>query len=523
MLLETLEKPWKAYPFVTGASLLANSPGSVVCNLAPLKASRRIHRHIRLRSDAESGLATGDGVASAAPRRGQGGANGRADAALSGAGRGDDTGGVGRTVLRGARWPGDIAVENGRITAVGTVEARPGDHLLACDGDLITAGFVNTHHHLYQWMTRGRATACDLFTWLQTLYPVWAKLSVEDTAAAALVGLGELALSGATTVSDHHYVVPHGRDDVFDAIAAAARAVGVRLQLCRGSMDLGESAGGLPPDSIVEPIDAILASTEAVAARLHDGEHVMIAVAPCSPFSVSTDLMRESAALARRLGLRLHTHLAETQDEARHCLARFGKRPLELMEELDWLGDDVWFAHAIHLDADEVARVGRSRTGVAHCPSSNARLASGFCPVRDLVDAGAPVGLGVDGPASNEIGVLLPELRQALYLARLRSGRADALSPAEVLALATSGGAACLGRADLGRLEVGASADLAVWPLADLGDVPDPVDGLVLGPDRRVRHLLVGGKPVVADGKLLGVDLESAHAELAVRARALWS
>ncbi len=426
-------------------------------------------------------------------------------------------------MLRGARWPGDVAVEDGRIAALGTVPAHPGDRVLACDGDLITAGFVNTHHHLYQWMTRGRATACDLFTWLTTLYPVWGRISVEDTAAAALVGLGELALSGATTVSDHHYVVPHGEDAVFDAIADAARAVGVRLELCRGSMDLGESAGGLPPDSIVEPIDEILASTEAVAARLHDGERVMIAVAPCSPFSVSTDLMRESATLARRLGLRLHTHLAETQDEARHCVARFGKRPLELMEELDWLGGDVWFAHAIHLDAGEIRRVGRSRTGVAHCPSSNARLAAGLCPVRDLIDAGAPVGLGVDGPASNELGVLLPELRQALYLARLRAGRADALSAGEALTLATSGGAACLGRADLGRLEVGATADLAVWPLADLDDVPDPIDGLVLGPDRRVRHLLVGGEDVISEGCLVGVDLDSAHAELSRRARTLWS
>lgn len=428
-----------------------------------------------------------------------------------------------RTVLRGARSPGDVAVEGGRIAAVGAVDARPGDRVVRCDGDLITAGFVNTHHHLYQWMTRGRATACDLFAWLTTLYPVWGRMSVDDTAAAALVGLGELALSGATTVSDHHYVVPRGDDGVFDAIAAAARTVGVRLALCRGSMDVGESAGGLPPDSVVEPIDAILASTEAVAARLHDGERVMIAVAPCSPFSVSTDLMRESAAMARRLGLRLHTHLAETDDEASHCLARFGRRPLELMEELGWLGDDVWFAHAIHLDPAEVAAVGRAGTGVAHCPSSNARLAAGMCPVRGLLDAGVPVGLGVDGPASNELGVLLPELRQALYTARLREGRADALSPAEALALATSGGAGCLGRADLGRCEVGAAADLAVWPIDDLADVPDPIDGLVLGPDRRVRHLLVGGESVVADGALVGVDLGRAHAELARRARDLWS
>ena len=430
---------------------------------------------------------------------------------------------VQRMVLRGARVPGDIAVEGGRIAAIGAVDARPGDRVLPCDGALVTTGLINCHHHLYQWLTRGRATACDLFTWLQTLYPVWGRISVEDTAAAALVGLGELALSGATTVSDHHYVVPHGDDAVFDVIAGAARTVGVRLQLCRGSMDLGESAGGLPPDAVVESIDAILASTEAVAARLHDGERVMISVAPCSPFSVTTDLMRESATLARRLGLRLHTHLAETQDEAAHCEARFGKRPLALMEELDWLGDDVWFAHAIHLDADEVAAVGRSHTGVAHCPSSNARLAAGLCPVRGLLDAGAPVGLGVDGPASNEMGVLLPELRQALYLARLREGRADALSPAEALALATSGGAACLGRRDLGRLEVGAAADLAVWPLDDLADLPDPVDGLVLGPDRRVRHLLVAGETVVSDGNLVGVDLAAAHATLARHAAKLWS
>jgi cytosine/adenosine deaminase-related metal-dependent hydrolase len=232
--------------------------------------------------------------------------------------------------------------------------------------------------------------------------------------------------------------------------------------------------------------------------------------------------MRESADLARRLGLRLHTHLAETLEEERDCLARFGRRPVELMEEVGWLGDDVWFAHAIHLDAPEVERIALSGTGVAHCPSSNARLGAGICPVRDLLDAGAKVGLGVDGPASNEMGVLLPELRQALYFARQRSGRADALTTAEALGLGTSGGAACLGRADLGRLEIGAAADLAVWPVDDLADLPDPIEGLVLGPDRRVQHLLVGGDAVVIDGNLLGVDIRRAHAELAQRARRLW-
>lgn len=427
-----------------------------------------------------------------------------------------------RLVLRGARFPGDVAVEDGRITEIGTVARRDGDEELHCEGDVITAGLVNTHHHLYQWMTRGRATGCDLFSWLQELYPVWNQLSVEDVAAAATVGLGELARSGATTVADHHYVVPRGDDTVFDAIAAAARTVGVRLHLSRGSMDLGESAGGLPPDDIVEDVEAILSSTEAVAARLHDGSRVSVVVAPCSPFSTSGRLMTESAELARRLGLRLHTHLAETVDEERDCLARFGCRPLEYVERLGWVGPDVWFAHAIHLDSDEVIRVGAAGTGVAHCPSSNGRLGSGICPVRQLVAAGAPVGLGVDGAASNEAGVLQAELRQALYFARLRDGQASALSPAEALELGTSGGARCLGRPDLGRLQPGAAADIAIWPGDDLGDMADAIAGLVLGPDRRVRHLLVGGQPVVTDGELVGLDLRLARAELARRARRLW-
>lgn len=428
-----------------------------------------------------------------------------------------------RTVLRGARSPGDIAIEDGKIAAIGAVEARRGDEVVACSGDLVTAGFANCHHHLYQWMTRGRATACDLFTWLRTLYPIWGELTVDDVAAAALVGLGELALSGATLVSDHHYVVLRGDDSVFDAIAGAANTVGVRLELCRGSMDLGESRGGLPPDTIVEEIDAILASTEAVARRLNDGDRVRVAVAPCSPFSVSVELMRASAELARSLGLRLHTHLAETLEEERDCRARFGRRPVELMEELGWVGDDVWFAHGIHLSAEEIGRLGSASTGVAHCPSSNARLAAGICPVRELIDAGVAVGLGVDGPASNEMGVLLPELRQAVYFARQRSGHPDALSSAEAIELATSGGAACLGRGHLGRLELGAPADLAVWPMADVADLPDPADALVLGPDRRVRHLFVAGERVVDDGRLVRVDLEAAHRELAGRARRLWS
>ena len=428
-----------------------------------------------------------------------------------------------RKVLRGARWPGEVAVEGGVVTEVGVVAPRSGDEVIACEGGIVTAGLVNTHHHLYQWLTRGRATSCDLFTWLQELYPVWARISVQDVGVAATVGLAELALGGATTVADHHYLVPHGDDSVFDAIAAAGRSVGVRLYLSRGSMDLGQSAGGLPPDDVVERTDAILASTESVVSRLHDGDRVNVVVAPCSPFSVTTELMRESAVLARRLGLRLHTHLAETIAEERDCLARFGHRPLDVVDELGWLDGDVWYAHGVHFNASEIARIGAAGAGVAHCPSSNARLASGFCPVRDLLDAGAPVGLGVDGVASNEGGDLLPELKQALFLARLRSGQPDALTPVEALDLATSGGGRCLGRPDIGRLEVGAPADLAVWPADDLADIADAVAGLVLGPSRQVRHLLVGGEAVVTDGVLVGVDLRAAHAELARRARRLWA
>ena len=427
-----------------------------------------------------------------------------------------------RLVIRGARWPGDIAIRDGRIEAVGTVEAADGDEVLRADGDLVTAGFVNTHHHLYQWLTRGWAADQGLFGWLTTLYPVWARFDADDVHAAALVGLAELARSGCTTAADHHYVVPRGDDSVFDRIADAARTVGIRAHVARGSMDLGESAGGLPPDAVVEDTDAILASTEAVHGRLHDGERIFVTVAPCSPFTVSQRLMTESAALARRLGLRLHTHLAETQDEVADTTARFGVRPVELMRRWDWVADDVWVAHGIHFDDAEIALLGRTRVGVAHCPSSNARLAAGMCRVSDLLAAGAPVGLGVDGVASNEVGGLMPELRQSLYTSRLRTGDATSLSVREALRLATEGGADCLGLPDIGRLEPGCRADLAIWPGDDVADVLDPVAGLALGPDRKVRHLLVQGEYVVKDGELVHVDLTGARAELARRARRLW-
>jgi cytosine/adenosine deaminase-related metal-dependent hydrolase len=425
-------------------------------------------------------------------------------------------------VLRGARWPGDVAFADGVIVAVGDVPAEDGDVVLDCTGDVVTAGLVNTHHHLYQWLTRGWAVDSTLFGWLTTLYPVWARIRPEDVEAAALVGLAELALSGCTTAADHHYLVPGGDDSVFDAIAAAAGRVGVRVHLARGSMDLGVSQGGLPPDSVVEDLDAVLASTESVHARLHDGNRVVVTVAPCSPFSVTRELMTESAALARRLGLRLHTHLAETLDEEHDSLARFGRRPVELLGDLGWIAPDVWVAHGIHLSDAEVARLGAARTGVAHCPSSNSRLGAGTARVRDLVAAGAPVGLGVDGVASNEVGALQPELRQAVYLARQRDLSPAAFGPADALALATTGGAACLGRDDIGALEVGRRADIVVWPGDDLADVLDPLAGLVLGPDRAARHVLVDGEHVVRDGHLVGVDLPTLRADLTRRARRLW-
>ncbi|MGH9292031.1 MAG: 8-oxoguanine deaminase [Acidimicrobiales bacterium] len=428
-----------------------------------------------------------------------------------------------RLVLKGARHPGDIAIESPLVTAIGPSDPLPGDTTLDCDGCIVTAGLVNSHHHLYQWLTRGRAQSCNLFEWLSELYPVWARLTPKDAAAAAARGIAELALSGATTVFDHHYVVPKGDDSVFDVIAAAGRRIGVRLHVARGSMDLGESKGGLPPDDVVEETAAILDSTAEVSKRLHDGEMTNVVVAPCSPFSVTPELMRESAALARRLGLRLHTHLAETLEEERDCLERFGRRPLEVVEELGWLGPDVWFAHGIHLDDKEVSRLGEAGTGVAHCPSSNGRLGAGICPVRRLLDGGAPVGLGVDGPASNEGGTLFGEMRQALLLARLRDREPAALLPREALALATSGGAACLGRPELGRVEIGAPADLAVWPAGDLADIEDPLAALVLGPDRRVRHLVVAGELVVEDGALLHADIEQLREQAALAARRLWS
>jgi cytosine/adenosine deaminase-related metal-dependent hydrolase len=405
---------------------------------------------------------------------------------------------------------GHVVVEGDRIVAVGPGSCPTGLgplRLVDGSGCLATPGLVNCHHHLYQWLTRGLAQQATLFEWLTELYPVWARLDAELEAAAATAALAALLVSGCSTTTDHHYVFPAGAGDLLAAEVEAATGLGIRFHPCRGSMDLGRSHGGLPPDEVVEDADAVLAATEAAIDRFHDPAPeamVRVAVAPCSPFTATGELMRQSAELARRRGVRLHTHLAETLDEDAFCRERFGRGPTEYLDDLGWLGDDVWLAHCIHLDDDAVRRLGATGTGVAHCPSSNARLGAGIARVADLLGAGAPVGLGVDGAASNEAGQLGPELRQALLAARLRGGPA-ALTARQALALGTAGGARCLGRAgELGSLEPGKLADVALWRLDGLGhaDIADPVAALVLGPPAILELLLVGGRRVVAGGEL---------------------
>ena len=397
---------------------------------------------------------------------------------------------------------GWVLVEDGVVAEVGGGAEPPAHRREDLGGALVTPALVNTHHHLYQTLTRTRAQEADLFTWLKTLYPLWSRIDAEAEHAAARTGLAELALSGCSTVFDHHYVFPRGAGDLIDAELMAARELGVRLIPSRGSMDLGESDGGLPPDSLVEDPDQVLAETERLAARYPE-----LVVAPCSPFSVSGRLMAASAELARRLGLRLHTHLAETAEEEAYCQELYGCRPVDYLERLGWLDGDVWCAHCVHLDDRDVARFAETGTGVAHCPGSNLRLGAGIAPVRRLLDAGVRVGLGVDGSASNERGDLSLEVKQALLLARGRDGPA-ALTAREALRLGTRGGAAVLGREELGSLEPGRSADIAVWRTdgIEFGGADDPVAALVLGGPHRVDRLLVRGEDVIRDGHLLRAD-----------------
>lgn len=417
---------------------------------------------------------------------------------------------------------GHVVVEGGRIASVGSgpaPELDGSERRIDARGCVVTPGLVNTHHHLYQWATRGYAPDAALFDWLTELYPVWAGLDEEITHAAASAGLGWAALSGCTTAADHHYVFPRDGGDVLGAVVSAAERIGVRVHAVRGSMDRGRSSGGLPPDSVVEDTESALRGTEKAITRFHDpapDSRVRVAVGPCSPFTVSTELMRSSAELAREHGVRLHTHLAETVDEHRQCQAEFGCDPVTYAERVGWLGPDVWLAHGVHLPDDAVRRIGETGTGVAHCPSSNGRLGAGVAPVRPLLDARAPVGLGIDGVASNESGRLGDELHQALLAARARYGP-EALSVRDALWLATRGGARCLGREEeLGSLEPGKLADLAVWRLDGLGHagIEDPVAGLVLGPLPPLRHLLRGGEPLVTAGSLTGAALSDLTTDL---------
>ena len=415
---------------------------------------------------------------------------------------------------------GWLRIEDGVVAALGAGD--PPERGEDLHGAVVTPGLVNTHHHLYQTLTRARAADAELFTWLKTLYPVWARIDDEMQYAAARCGLAELALSGCSTVFDHHYVFPRGVTGLVEAEVRAAQELGLRIAAARGSMDLGESQGGLPPDSLAEKIDDILADTERVA-TLHDGNRVQIVVAPCSPFSVTTRLMEESAALARRLGLRLHTHLAETVDEAQYCRETYDCTPVEYCDRVGWLAEDVWCAHCIHLSPDEVALFGERDVGVAHCPTSNLRLGAGMAPVRELLDAGVRVGLGVDGSASNERSDLFHEVKQALLLARARGGP-TAMSAREALRLATRGGAAVLGRDDIGSLEPGKRADLAIWRTdgLELGGAEDLVAGLVLSGTHRVDTLYVGGEKVVEGGSLVRANEQEIAREHRKEAARLW-
>ena len=422
----------------------------------------------------------------------------------------------GREISDGAMY-----VENGRIVNVGETLDLPAvaDQIVDLTGYVVIPGLVNTHHHLYQTLTRVFPGAQDvgLFDWLRTLYPVWARMTPDHVETSTRLGLVELALSGATTVFDHQYLWPNGSriDDQF----AGADGLNLRFIASRGSMSLGESQGGLPPDSVVEQPSAILSDTIRAVGEHHEvgwGAMRQVTVAPCSPFSVTPELMTESASLARDLGVRLHTHLAETDDEEEFCIGNYGLRPVALLESLGWSGPDVWYAHAVHVNDEEVVRMGDVGTGVAHCPTSNMRLASGVAPITRYLEAAVPVGLGVDGSASNDSSHMLGEARQAMLLNRLAAapgfGEGRLFGARTALELATAGGARVLGRDDIGALTPGRAADFVAIDLNRVefaGALHDPVAALVMCAPVTVDHSWVGGRPLVADGRVVGVDLEA--------------
>ena len=415
---------------------------------------------------------------------------------------------------------GGMYIEDGFVRRVGATEDLAGsaDEVLDLSGHLVLPGFINTHHHFYQTLTRAvpGAQNAGLFDWLRTLYPIWARMTAEHIEVSTKLALAELALSGCTTAFDHLYLFPN--DSRLDDEIEAAHTIGLRLHASRGSMSLGESDGGLPPDSVVETHAAILADTQRLIETHHDpapGSMTQVVVAPCSPFSVTTDIMKESAELARAMGATMHTHLAETKDEEEFCISTYGRRPVELMEDLDWMGDDVWFAQSVFINDAEIGRMATAQTGVAHCPSSNMRLASGIAPVRKYLSAGVPTGLGVDGSASNDGSHLLGEARMAMLLARLdaapnQSG-GDLMTARTAIEIATRGGANVLRRPDLGSLEEGKAADFIAIDLSRLeyaGALHDPVAAAMFAAPVNVDFNYVGGKPVVAHGQLVTTNME---------------
>jgi 8-oxoguanine deaminase len=420
---------------------------------------------------------------------------------------------------------GGLFVRDGFIEQVGTAEELPetADQVLDLSGYLVLPGLINTHHHFYQTLTRAVTAAQDvnLFGWLKTLYPIWARMMPEDIQISTQTAMAELALSGCTTASDHLYIFPNGSK--LDDEIQAGQEVGIRLHASRGSMSLGESKGGLPPDRVVETEEHILKDSQRLIETYHDpnpGAMTQIVLAPCSPFSVTADLMRASASLAREYGVHLHTHLAETKDEEVFCIEKFGHRPVAYMDLLNWIGPDVWFAHSVHVEKGEINLYAQTGCGVAHCPTSNMRLASGIAPILEMLTAGVHIGLGVDGSASNDGSHLLEEVRQAMLTSRVRAGLMGASlsnegSPAlmtarQALEIATRGSASVLGRKDLGSLEPGKCADFLAINLNRLsyaGALHDPVAAAVFCAPAGVDYLVVGGKVVVKDGQLVNIDL----------------
>ena len=411
-----------------------------------------------------------------------------------------------------------IVLQGGRIVelvAAGQSPAAPNVEIYNASEHVVLPGLINTHHHFYQTLTRAVPAALDreLFPWLQALYPIWARLTPRALDLGMTLAMAELVLSGCTTTTDHHYVFPAGLEEAIDIEVAAARRLGLRVLLTRGSMNLSQRDGGLPPDSVVQDEDAILADSERVVARYHEtgpGAMVQIALAPCSPFSVTTSLMRSTADLAARLNVRLHTHLAETEDENRYCQEVHQCRPLDYLENCGWLNDRVWLAHGIHFDTAEIKRLARAGTTISHCPCSNQTLASGTCPVCAMEQAGVKIGIGVDGSASNDGSNLMQEVRAAFLLQRSRYG-VNAVSHIDALRWATAGSAACVGRTDIGEIAVGKMADLALFKLDELrfSGSGDPLAALVLCGAHRADRVMVGGRWIVQDGEIPNLDLSA--------------